>query len=251
MSTFTIKIAERVFSVEAMYPDVERLCADYITESATPEASFTITEEDIQLERRKVAQEAIYEHRPIPLYPAGTLEETAVLRKLAEYLSRNGDTVMHGVLLDYHRRGVLFTAPSGTGKSTHAENWRKVFPECRIINGDKPVIAVRECGVIGYGTPWAGKEGIQINASVPLEAIVFLHRSETNHIEEISFQKSIPMLISCVFRSPDRDGVKRAMMTVSSLNGRLKFYSLDCTMDAASASVACDTIFGNAPERGV
>jgi len=253
MSRFVIRIAERNFAVEARYPEVEQLCADYRIgndgtetdgiETVLTEAVFQVTDEDLRDERRRSAQEAVCEGRPIPFFTPGQLEVTAVLRKLAEHLSRNGGAVMHGVLLDCRGHGILFTAPSSTGKSTHAENWRKAVPDSRIINGDKPVILFRENQVTGYGTPWAGKEGIQVNASVPVEAVVFLHRAEENSISEIPFPRALPQLIGCIYRSSDGDGVKRAALAAAGFRSVVRFYSLGCNRNEDSARVAYRGIF--------
>lgn len=248
MSRFCIQIAGHLFAVESLYPEIEQVCADYLADPGTsgsmPEETFEITAEDLQTERRRSIQEAVFERQPIPLFPPAQLEVTAVLRKTADWLSRNNGAVIHGVLLDYRGRGVLFTAPSGTGKSTHGANWLKRYPECRIINGDKPVIIPENGRVIGYGTPWAGKEGIQINDAVPLEAIVFLRRTSENSIGEINSAEAVPKLVGCIYRGSDSEGVKRAALTAAALRGKVKFYSLGCNMDPESAEVACRGIFG-------
>ena len=66
----------------------------------------------------------------------------------------------------------MFTAPSGTGKSTHARLWREAFGERVVmINDDKPLLLVRPEGVTVYGTPFRGKHGLGGDRSAPLRAI--------------------------------------------------------------------------------
>ena len=79
----------------------------------------------------------------------------------------------------------LFSAPCGTGKSTHTALWRKVFGEDRavILNDDKPALRLEDGVWYAYGTPWSGKTDQNLNIKVPLKGICILTRSEENHIE--------------------------------------------------------------------
>ena len=85
----------------------------------------------------------------------------------------------------------LFTAPSGTGKSTHTRLWREVFGDrVWMINDDKPMLRISENLVTAYGTPWNGKHHISRNASAPLKAIVQLNRGKENIIMDFYFLKA-------------------------------------------------------------
>ncbi len=82
------------------------------------------------------------------------------------------DTVLfHGSALAIDGDGYLFTAKSGTGKSTHTRLWRERFGDRVVmINDDKPLLHIDAGSVIAYGTPWNGKHRLGTNASVPLRA---------------------------------------------------------------------------------
>lgn len=68
---------------------------------------------------------------------------------------------MHGAVVAWKDQGYLFTAPSGTGKSTHLALWKKYLgDQAEVINGDKPFLKVMEDEVWVYGTPWAGKRTV-------------------------------------------------------------------------------------------
>ncbi|MEE1042339.1 MAG: hypothetical protein UH854_00075, partial [Clostridia bacterium] len=86
--------------------------------------------------------------------------------------------VIHASTIKYNGKGVTFTAPSGTGKSTHTGLWKKYYPETVIINDDMPAIRFINNQFFAYGTPWSGKTDINENDSAPLEAMVFIERSE-------------------------------------------------------------------------
>ena len=91
----------------------------------------------------------------------------------------------HGVLLEDKGRGIIISAPSGTGKTTHARMWRDLRHSL-ILNGDRAVCRNTKKGWIAYGTPWSGTSGEQINRSVPVKALVVLERSEENRTEVLT-----------------------------------------------------------------
>lgn len=95
----------------------------------------------------------------------------------------------------------LFSADSGTGKSTHTQLWLQHFGErAFIINDDKPVLRMENGEWYVYGTPWSGKTNKNVNTKVKLGAIVFLERAEDNWIEDISVKEAIPKFFNQTVR---------------------------------------------------
>lgn len=108
-----------------------------------------------------------------------------------EYLGMIMPTVMlvqaqaisfHGVLMEHEGCGIVISAPSGTGKTTHARLWRDL-ENALIINGDRALCKKTDKSWRGYGMPWSGTSGEQINRSVPITAMVVLEQSKENHAE--------------------------------------------------------------------
>jgi hypothetical protein len=95
----------------------------------------------------------------------------------------HGACVFHGVVLEHEGRGILITARSGVGKSTHARLWRD-HENALIINGDRSLCRKLEGRWYAYGMPWCGSSGEYINRRVPVTCIVELHRGEENRVEE-------------------------------------------------------------------
>ena len=104
--------------------------------------------------------------------------------------------MLHSSAVSLDNRGIAFSAPSGTGKSTHTANWRKMFNDCVAINDDTPIIYNNGDGFRIYGSPWSGKTEINTNISAPLKAIVCLEQGGYNHIERISPRISLPFLLN-------------------------------------------------------
>lgn len=148
--------------------------------------SVVIDETDIAAEReRDDNKESPQDIQMEPgAYSNEYIETLVLLRNISEQLPRFDCFLMHGAVVSEDEDGYMFTATSGTGKSTHISLWKKYFDNVEIVNGDKPFLRVGEEGVTAYGTPWAGKEGWQKNVSVPLSAVCLLKRGLTNKIIE-------------------------------------------------------------------
>lgn len=117
-------------------------------------------------------------------------------------LNNNG-FVFHSSTIDYNGKGILFSAHSGTGKSTHTGLWVKYYPnEARIINDDTPLIRIIDNKPYVFGTPWSGKTDINDNVCVPLSAIVFIKRAESNSISEIEFKEAFKLFMEQAFIVP-------------------------------------------------
>lgn len=91
----------------------------------------------------------------------------------------------HGVLMEHDGRGIVISAASGVGKTTHARLWRD-HKRALIINGDRAACRKVNGVWTGFGLPWSGTSGEQINRSVPLRALVILERGEKNEAHRIN-----------------------------------------------------------------
>lgn len=136
--------------------------------------------------------------------------------------------------------GYLFTAKSGTGKSTHTKYWREYFKDRAVmINDDKPLLAIKENKVYAYGTPWDGKHRLSTNTCVPLKSICILQRGDTNIISKIDKKGAYTMLLQQVNRPVgDVSAMNKTLKLIDALSNCVEFYSLHCTMDITAAKVA-------------
>ncbi|MBQ4527657.1 MAG: hypothetical protein II998_06270 [Clostridia bacterium] len=167
------------------------------------------------------------------------------------YSMRMHDAVVfHSSAISYDGRGVVFSAVSGTGKSTHTGLWQQVYPETVMVNDDMPVIRVKNNGdVILCGTPWAGTTGINTNIVVPLEAVVFLSRSVHNHIEPIDCQNAIKNFFEGLVSPLSPVMLAKTVDTVNKIFKKVQLLSLSCNMDTEAAQVAKEYIFNNAERK--
>ena len=140
-------------------------------------------------------------------------------------LSFNG-MMLHASAVAKDGYGYLFSGPCGMGKSTHARMYLQTFGEqAQIINDDKP--AIRRVGDIWYvyGTPWCGKDGININQKVRLSGICFLRRGDTR-IRRLSPKESVQYILAQTQHKLEREDMIKLLKTVDSLAREIPMFEL-------------------------
>ena len=86
--------------------------------------------------------------------------------------------LFHSAVIVREGKGYMFLGKSGTGKSTHAEQWLKAFADAERLNDDNPVVRVHEDGrVVVYGSPWSGKTPCYKNDQAQVMALVHIRIS--------------------------------------------------------------------------
>ena len=171
------------------------------------------------------------------------LETLAIYRKIATKMLDYDIFLFHGSVIAVDGIGYLFTAKSGTGKSTHAGLWRKLFGERAVmINDDKPLIKITDQSVLAYGTPWDGKHHLSSNTGVPLKALCILTRSEINEITAVEKRDIMPILCQQTYRPSEPTALMKTLSLVDRLGKNVKLYRLSCNMEPEAAQVAYDGI---------
>lgn len=133
----------------------------------------------------------------------------------------------------------LFTAPCGTGKSTHTALWQTVFGDrAAILNDDKPALRRLDGKWYAYGTPWSGKDDKCINMRVPLGGICVLARGEENRIVSFGGFPAVHALMEQTTRQRDEAFTSRMLSLLDTLLTEVPVFRLECTMhpDAARLS---------------
>ena len=135
--SFRIALAGQVIGVSALYEQTRTFCKNYLTDAP---ASFevAVTPADIAFEREKNDREAAVEGHAPGNFSDEYLETLALYRKIVERLLEWDTLLFHGSCISVDSKAYLFTAKSGTGKSTHTQLWKKWFGERAVfINDDK------------------------------------------------------------------------------------------------------------------
>lgn len=239
--SFTVKLADKFFHIEHIHPELKTFCKDYITEDCLPDFKIQITEEDLVLEEMHTT-----ELNCAPAY----LETLSLLRKISNLLPNQRRFLIHGASISYENNAYLFTAPSGTGKSTHIRLWKKhLGDKIKIVNGDKPFVSLdqdSEGNILPliYGTPWAGKEHWQRNCSEPLKGICFLQRGTSNMIQKMQPEECISMLLRQVYLPSDAVAVGRTLELIDLLVKQVPLYVLTCDMSEDAVRCSFQALTG-------
>jgi hypothetical protein len=139
--------------------------------------------------------------------------------------------VIHGSAMKYNNEGIIFSAPSGTGKTTHTTLW-ETHKNAEIINDDSPAIRMFEEDVFVYGTPWSGSSSKFTNDKLPLKAIVLLEQSQQNEMLKLDVLQSVSKLMPRILLPyQDERLMKIAIDNVSQLIARVPIYLLRCRPD--------------------
>ncbi len=149
---------------------------------------------------------------------------------------QNGGFMLHASCIAVDGEAILFTAPSGTGKSTQADLWAK-YRGADIINGDRIAVCISENGAEARGVPFAGSSGICKSGALPLRAIVHLGQAPSTTVTRLRGVRAFRCLWEgCSVYTWDRADVAQCADTVQQVLARVPVYHMDCTPDEAAVA---------------
>ncbi len=233
---FYIKLSGLAVEMRSDFDFVERRCKDYLTEERDkPDIVADVTQEQINAERL-VNEQALSD---------GYCEDICLYRAIAEQLPTFDRTVFHGAAIEVEGRGYIFTAPSGTGKTTHISLWRQAFGDkVRIINGDKPILRLDGEQTFVCSSPWMGKEGLGTVSEAPLSAIVLLKRSSENKMTKIAPIECFFDLVKQFYLPRESVSKLKAIEIVDRVLKSVPVYLLECNMSLDAAHLSYKTLIG-------
>lgn len=223
---FNVRLAELNICIDNKYSYIEDMCRDYVTELPV---DFTIsaTDEEIKAEATDDGYSLEY------------LETLAIYRKIANKIVEHDGFLMHGVVMSVDNTGIALCAKSGTGKTTHSRLWQQLLGDrCRVINGDKPLVRIKDDKVYAYGTPWAGKEGINENSVVELKKVCFIQRGEENQFIPCEKKDALAHFMSQVFIPENGMLTLKTMDMIDKVIRKTDVCILKCNMDISAAQTA-------------
>lgn len=149
--------------------------------------------------------------------------------------------IIHSAAISWQGKGILFAAPSGTGKSTQADLWVH-HKHATILNDDSPAVRVSDDNISVFGTPWCGSRNVYRNAQAPLRAIIILNQANRNAIRKLTPSEATALLIPRCFlpyHSPTM--IDLACSVLEKIILRTPVYHLHCRPDreAVEAVARC------------
>ncbi|MBE7021943.1 MAG: hypothetical protein E7414_01830 [Ruminococcaceae bacterium] len=150
--------------------------------------------------------------------------------------------IIHASSLAYQNQGVLFSAPSGTGKSTHTTLWKHFMPETVIVNDDMPIVRIMDGVPQLCGAPWSGKSSIHTNVCVPLRAIVFLERGEVCSLIPMDPMEAVWRMYDAVRQPVMPELAEACLGLIGELMKTVPVYLLRCDISKKAVETAMQVI---------
>lgn len=238
MDAFMMAVGGGVFAVQPLNESTRAYCADYLTDRE-PEFSIVVERADLVREQRLLDIEADEEGLKRRKFSDMFLERSVIQRRVAEALIGKDTLMLHGSTVAVDGQAYLFTAPCGTGKSTHTRLWREVFGDRAVmVNDDKPFLRITSDGVLACGSPWTGKHGLGSNVSFPMKGICILSRGSENRIRLLAPEDAANFLRSQCFVPEDSEQAGRALELLDRLIRMVSLWQMECTKQPEAAITA-------------
>ncbi len=166
----------------------------------------------------------------------GPLRSKLLLRAMeAEHLIVNaGGLLLHASFIGCRGRAILFSAPSGTGKSTQAQLWQSLRG-AELLNGDRACVLQTPAGFRVRGVPFCGSSGICQAADLPLAAVVILSQAPKTAIRPLTGARAFRGIWEgCSLHAWNAADVDRCAATAAALAQSVPIFHLACTPDASA-----------------
>ena len=161
---------------------------------------------------------------------------------LSEFLIKYNAMIIHSSFIKYEDFGIVFSAPSGTGKSTQAELWKKYY-HADILNGDRTVIRLMKDDYMGYGSPYAGSSQIYRNESAKIKAIIVLRQAKHNKLRRLFGKEAFLCILSEMSISQiDKNIIDKQSNWIMSLLKTVPVYLLECLPDYGAVKLVHDEL---------
>ncbi|MEE1278985.1 MAG: hypothetical protein UHE86_08030 [Acutalibacteraceae bacterium] len=180
-------------------------------------------------------------------YPHLTVADCEYMHMGSDFYAKLIDfdgMMLHASAVVVDGKAYLFSAHSGTGKSTHTSLWLKLFPNAYIINDDKPAIRMVDGEFYVYGTPFSGKHDLSRNTKAKLGGICFIERAEENSVHKMDMNDVIFNMLTQTLRRFPKERMDKMLTLLDKLLSNVGVYKLCCNMDISAAKLSYETMSG-------
>ena len=157
-------------------------------------------------------------------------------------LLRHDAFLLHSSVVLLDGKAVLFSGPSGIGKSTHARLWQAHLG-AKILNGDRCVIRRTPEGFLGGGSLWSGTSGIHHPEAAPIAGIFLMEKGSENSVERLDSGAFLPLFRQTTVHSWDQAFMEKLADLYAGLLKSVPVYRLRCRPDREAALLAFRTLF--------
>ncbi len=212
---------------------IERAQKYLIIEAVKPDICVKATDEQLDAAIKKFKTDKYTDE----------YEYVIVGNEFHHQLLKFGGMMFHSSCVSVDGKAYLFSAKSGTGKSTHTKLWLKLLGDRAVIlNDDKPALRYIDGAVYAYGTPFSGKDPININARAKVGGICFIERAKENSISRLSVAEAIPLILEQTPIRLTNSEMDTLLSIMDKLLSATPVYKLRCNMDISAAELSYNTM---------
>ena len=154
-----------------------------------------------------------------------------------QLLLQRNRVLLHASFIDYNGNGILFSGPSGIGKSTQADLWNRILG-AEIVNGDRAAVGLSDEEWTAWGIPYAGTSGICYNKHAPISAIVVLRQAKENRICRLSAIEALRYLYPEVtIHQWDAKFIEKVTALLTELVSEVPIFLLECMPDESAVTI--------------
>lgn len=152
-------------------------------------------------------------------------------------LNRNQTYLLHASYVRWREMAILFSGPSGMGKTTQAALWER-YENAELINGDRVAVHKHQKIWNAYGLPYAGSSEIFKNVTSPIGIIVVLRQGSENEIDRLDEMAAFKYLYSEVLiHTWDRNYLELVMDMLTDTAKSVPVYLLTCKPDESAVKL--------------
>ena len=156
------------------------------------------------------------------------------IMNIENVLNKFNGFILHSSFINWQNNGILFSAPSGTGKSTQADLWNK-HENAEIINGDRAGVRNVDGVWSAYGLPVAGSSGIYKNKKAQISHIIVLRQGTENKLTRLSPRDAFIKIYSeTTVHTWDDEFQNNILNMISDLVQNVPVYLYECLPDESA-----------------
>ena len=162
----------------------------------------------------------------------------------------NKTFILHASFIRWEGNGILFSAPSGYGKSTQASLWEK-YEKVEILNGDRAALRIKDDEWRAYGMPYAGTSGIYRNESAPVKIVFVIRKAEKNSLRKLPLPEALRYLYPEVtVHRWDKEFVNTIMDYLICFATQIPIYMLECLPEKSAVELAKTVLESQKEDEG-
>ena len=229
------EIANLRVRIENQYEYTTKFCREYLSANqASPvDITATVTEEEFAKEKAQSSE-----------FSDGYIENICLYRSLCLQLPRFQRMLLHASVLEFDGNAYAFLGRSGTGKSTHTRLWMQTIKNCRIVNGDKPILEKTDEGFIAHGTPWRGKENWGEKRSALVKGLCFIEQAKENSIVKLSPSETSVRLFQQILLPTEMQEVVATLDMLDRFIAKTPAYLLQCDISKKAVETSFTALTG-------